>query len=117
MSYVKRWEEIPEVEPFPGNFRTAVAGTKVGINRIRWKHPTGVPKHRHDDTEQVVIPIEGKMKWTIGEQVVILQPGDIAIIPAGISHTAESMSEPASFYEVFTPLRVQNLVGYVGKEF
>ncbi len=117
MSYVKRWEDIPEVEPFPGNFRTAMAGTKVGINRIRWVHPTGVQRHSHSDTEQVVIVIEGHLKWIIGEEEVILTPGDVAVIPQGVSHSAESIGEPASFYEVFTPLRIQNLIGFVGNEF
>jgi hypothetical protein len=28
-----------------------------------------------------------------------------------------SMGEPASFYEVFAPLRIQYLVGFVGKLF
>ena len=117
MSYVKRWEDLPEVEAFPGNFRVAMAGLKVGINCIRWEHPTSVPKHHHDDTEQVIIVIEGKMRWTIDDEEVILRPGDVVVIPVGVSHTGVSMGEPASFYEVFAPLRIQNLVGFVGKIF
>jgi quercetin dioxygenase-like cupin family protein len=117
VSYVKRWEDLPEVEAFPGNFRVAMAGVKVGINRIRWEHPTSVPKHHHTDTEQAIIVIEGKMRWTIDDEEVILRPGDVAVIPEGVSHAGVSMGEPASFYEVFAPLRIQYLVGFVGKLF
>jgi mannose-6-phosphate isomerase-like protein (cupin superfamily) len=117
MSYVKRWEEIPEEQPFPGNFRTAMVGSKIGLNRIHWVHPTGVAKHSHADTEQVVIVIEGRLKWTIGDDEVILTPGDVAVIPPGVSHSAESTGEPGSFYEVFAPPRLQNLIGFVGKQF
>ena len=117
MLYVKRWEDFPEVESNPGIFRVAMAGVKLGLNRIRWQHPTGVPKHHHDDTEQAIIVIEGKMKWTIGDEEVILRPGDVLIIPVGVSHTGESMGEPAIFYEVFAPPRMQYLVGFVGKPF
>ena len=117
MLYVKKWDDLPETEVLHNNFRVSMAGLKVGINRIRWKHPTGAPKHRHDDAEQVIIVIEGKMKWTIDEEEVILQPGDVAVIPVGINHSGESMGETASFYEVFAPLRVQNLIGFVGRIF
>jgi mannose-6-phosphate isomerase-like protein (cupin superfamily) len=117
MSYIKRWEDLPEVEALPNNFRVAMAGLKLGINRIRWVHPTGVQKHQHDDVEQALIVIEGRMKWTIDEKEVILRPGDVAIIPAGVSHAGESVGESASFYEVFAPPRMQYLVGFVGKLF
>ncbi len=117
MKYVKRWEDFPEVESHPGIFRIAMAGNKIGLNRIRWKHPTSVPKHSHDDTEQALIVVEGKMKWTIDEEEVILQAGDVAIIPVGVSHTGQSMGEPVTFYEVFSPPRMQYLVGFVGKPF
>ena len=46
-----------------------------------------------------------------------MRAGDVAIIPVGVSHTGESMGEPASFYEVFSPPRMQYLVGFVGKPF
>ncbi len=117
MSYVKRWEDLPEVEAFPGNFRVAMAGLRVGINRIRWAHPTGVPKHHHEDAEQVIIPIAGQMRWIIDGQEVVLRPGDVAIIPAGMSHAGESMGEAASLYEVFAPPRIQYLAGFIGKLF
>jgi len=117
MLYVKRWDELPEVEVLPNNFRVSMAGLKVGINRIRWEHPTGAPQHHHDDAEQVIIVLEGRMRWTIDGEETILKPGDVAVIPVGVSHSGESLGEPASFYEVFAPLRVQNLIGFVGKIF
>jgi len=51
--------------------------------------PTKDPPHKHDQEEYWFI-IEGKGKAKIGSEEVDLFPGDLIIIPAGISHTVWS---------------------------
>jgi quercetin dioxygenase-like cupin family protein len=113
--YATTWDELPEVEGLPNNFRVAVAGLEMGVNRIRWVHPTVLPEHRHPEHEQAVIVTRGRIEMTIGGETLELREGSVAIIPRDTPHSGRSIEGEAHFIEVFSPLRVQNLVGYLGE--
>lgn len=115
--HVRAWTDVPEVEVAPNNFRTALASERVGINRIRWRHPTDFPSHSHDDIEQIIIVLEGEMAITIGEIDYRLHPGDVAVIPPATPHVGHSTGSDVVFLEVFSPLRIQNLAGFIGPAF
>jgi mannose-6-phosphate isomerase-like protein (cupin superfamily) len=117
MPYHASWEELPEVEVLPGNFRKSVAGLKTSLNRIRLVHPSGTPLHHHDDEEQLVMMLEGAMNVTIGDEVITLGAGQVCAIPAGTRHRFESISSECLFLETFAPPRFQNLIGFLGKVF
>jgi len=113
--YATNWDAIPEIEGLPNNFRAAVAGKEMGVNRIRWVHPTVLPPHFHDDAEQSIVMLEGEISFTIGGETLSLKAGDVAFVPRGIEHSGESVAGEAVFIEVFAPLRVENMVGYLGE--
>lgn len=115
--YVKGWESFPEVEVVPNNHHTSIAGLEVGVNRIRWVHPASSPDHQHDDAEQVILMLSGRIEMIIDGDTFEVSEGDVAVIPRGTPHYGRTLGENASFYEVFSPLRVQNLVGFIGKVF
>lgn len=115
--YSLNWSQVPETENLPNNFRIAMAGKEMGINRIRWVHPTVLPEHVHDDAEQAVIVLEGIIQLTIGSESLTLGAGDVAVIPRGTPHSGESIVGEAIFVEVFAPLRLENLLGFLGDAF
>jgi len=115
--YSLNWSQVPETENLPNNFRIAMAGKEMGINRIRWVHPTVLPEHVHDDAEQAVIVLEGIIQLTIGSESLSLGAGDVAVIPRGTPHSGESIVGEAIFVEVFAPLRLENLLGFLGDAF
>lgn len=115
--YSLNWNQVPETENLPNNFRTAMAGKEMGINRVRWVHPTVLPAHVHDDAEQAVIVVEGIIQFTIGDENLTLGAGDVAVIPRGTIHSGESIVGEAVFIEVFAPLRLENLLGFLGNAF
>ena len=117
MPYAVQWDELPEVEVLPGNFRRSVMGLKGSVNRIRLVHPSATPMHKHDAEEQMVMMLDGAMDVTIGEDVTRLSAGAVCCIPAGTPHRFQSVSGEALFMETFTPGRVQNLVGFLGRIF
>ena len=117
MPYATAWDALPEVEILPGNFRRSVMGLKGSMNRIRLVHPSATPLHQHDLEEQMVAMLEGEMDVTIGDDVTRLQAGMACCIPAGTPHRFESVGGEALFLETFTPGRVQNLVGFLGRVF
>lgn len=112
--YSVAWNELPEVEGLPNNFRTAVAGREMGVNKIRWIHPTELPPHTHDDAEQAIIVTAGRIAFTIDDEDMILAAGDVAIVPRSSVHGGHSIEGEAEFIEVFAPLRIENLVGFLG---
>jgi quercetin dioxygenase-like cupin family protein len=115
MVYATCWESLPEVEVLQNNFRRAVSGVEVGINHVRWVHPSGTPAHVHDDAEKAVLVLEGTMEWSIGGQPVVLEPGVVAIVPRGTQHAGRTTGDDVRFLEVFSPARIQNLVGFLGQ--
>lgn len=114
MAYSTAWNDQPEVEGLPNNFRVAVAGEQMGLNRIRWIHPTVLPEHLHEEHEQANVVIQGSIELTIGGDTLILREGDVAIVPKNTPHSGRSIEGEAIFIEVFAPLRIQNLIGALG---
>ena len=117
MTYVRKWSDFPEVEVVPNIYRTAVSGLNVGVNRIRWTHPTSTPLHLHSDTEQVIVVVVGTIELTVADETYAMREGDVAVIPINTPHSSRSLEDDAVFFEVFAPLRIQNLVGFIGKLF
>lgn len=108
------WSEVPVVEGLPNNFRQAVAGREMSVNRIRWTHPTELPLHVHEDAEQAIVMLEGHIEFTIDGTEMTLSAGDVALVSRGSVHGGRSIEGEAVFVEVFTPLKVDLLPGFLG---
>ena len=113
-AYRCAWSDLPEVEVLPNNFRTAVVGREMGLNRIRWVHPTVLPEHTHPDAEQAVLVTSGRVSFTVAGVESELAPGDVLVIPRHAEHSGRSLEGEATFLEVFAPARIENLVGFLG---
>lgn len=114
MKLQANWSELPEQVNAPNNFRRAVLGREMGVNLIRWVHPTTLPNHSHNDAEQAVVMVKGTIRLTVGGEAMVLADGDVVIIPRGIEHSGESIQGEAEFIEVFAPGRAENLPGFLG---
>lgn len=108
------WTSFPEREVLPGNFRRAVAGREMGLNHIRWVHPTELPEHTHPDAEQAICMLTGRLEFTVSGEVMELRAGDVCVVPRHAVHSGRSLEGEATFVEVFAPLRVENLLGFLG---
>lgn len=119
MPFVTNWNDLPEVEVLPNNFRKSAAGLKTGVNYLRFRHPMQTPLHHHDDAEQTVLMLKGRMIIQLGDERHEVGPGDICVVPIGIQHMFETIEgeDEVELYEIFAPMRVQNLVGFLGRIF
>lgn len=109
------WSDLPEREVLAGNFRTAVTGTEMSLNRIGWMHPTELPAHTHPDAEQAMVVTSARISFTVDGEETVLAAGDVVVIPRGVVHSGRSIEGEATFIEVFAPRRVDNLVGFLGR--
>jgi len=115
--YVLNWNDLPEVEVLPNNFRKSVAGLQAGVNKLRIEHPCATPRHKHNDAEQTMLIVSGRMTVEIGDESVELKAGDVCVVPMGIEHRFVTIEGVVELFEIFAPMRVQNLIGFLGRIF
>lgn len=83
--------------------KTLVHGEKTLMTKFSVKGGTVHASHNHP-YEQTGYLLEGKVKFTIGDEVHIVEPGDSWSIPADVEHQGDVI-EDAVGIEVFSPLR------------
>jgi quercetin dioxygenase-like cupin family protein len=78
---------------------TWLAGQKLGnaegltLGRVVIKRGKSNPRHSHPNCEEALYLLKGRLRHTIGEESVILEPGDTIVVAAGIPHNATSLGE------------------------
>lgn len=96
---VVRWETVPPFGPHPG-----VEGRRYdsdGLTIIRYELQQGAryPLHRHD-REQYFQVLAGRPTAMVGDRPVVLDPGDLLHVPAGVPHGASSKAGTVLFLSI-----------------
>ncbi len=68
-----------------------VLGVTLGRVVIRRGHAN--PRHCHPSCEEVLYLLAGRLEHSLGEQIVVLEPGDTLVIPPGVFHNARSVGD------------------------
>ncbi len=100
------WSEIAPLERDPGRSLKAVTTDLITVARVEHVGPTEHLPHVHDDVDQVMVVLEGEIEFTIGNERRLMGPGDLAIIPHGVSHGAKvAAGQHCVTLEAFSPPR------------
>ena len=68
--------------------------------------PGHAPRPHSHEHEQIVYIVSGRVRFTVGDDVAELGPGDVLLVPSGVEHFAETIgSEPCVDLSIFTPRR------------
>ena len=59
--------------------------------------------HFHPNEEQYMLILEGKIKMVLGDEMKILESGDLIHIPRNTPHCAMTLSDSAKFFAVKRP--------------
>ena len=59
--------------------------------------------HFHPNEEQYILILEGKIKMVLGDEMKILESGDLIHIPRNTPHCAMTLSDSAKFFAVKSP--------------
>ena len=71
-----------------------------------------VPEHSHHN-EQITYILEGKLRFTLGDEMVDVGAGEVLTIPAHVPHMAEALEDTLDV-DVFHPPRQDWLDGTDG---
>jgi quercetin dioxygenase-like cupin family protein len=72
----------------------AVGNTQgLTVGRVTIKPGAANPRHGHNDCEEVLYLLAGRLRHTIGDETVILEAGDTLTVPAGTYHNAVNIGD------------------------
>lgn len=98
---LESWDEIEARNVRDGIHVRRVGGDTVSFTRIELEAGAKTPDHNHAD-EQFIYLETGRASGYVGTIEYILEPGDIIVIPAWVSHGFEAL-EDTVWYEVHGP--------------
>jgi quercetin dioxygenase-like cupin family protein len=111
---------MPETSPFrtwngreawefvDGVHLHAIGGDQVLLCRVRYEPGKQVPWHAHEDTEQVMIILDGEAEMTIEDETKTLVAGDVVVVNRGLHHKLYS-EHGVSFVEALAPVPLDHV--------
>jgi quercetin dioxygenase-like cupin family protein len=100
---VRRWLEEPVEELSPSIGRQVVHTETMTIARIHLRSGAAVPRHSHPH-EQIANVLEGRLRFVVGEEELVVSAGESVIVPGGVSHEVEALAD-SLVLDVFSPVR------------
>jgi len=86
----------------------AIGGEQVLLCRVNYDAGKEVPWHAHDESEQVMVILEGEVEMTIEHETRTLAPGDVAVVNRGLRHRLRS-ERGVTFFEALAPVPLDHV--------
>jgi quercetin dioxygenase-like cupin family protein len=86
----------------------AIGGEQVLLCRVQYERGKQVPWHAHEDTEQVMVILEGEVEMTIEDETKTLTPGDVVVVSRGLHHKLYSEGG-VTFMEALAPVPLDHV--------
>lgn len=68
--------------------------------------PGHTPRPHSHEFEQVVYIVSGRARFCVGDEELVMDPGDMLVVPPGVEHCAQTIGDEAVVdLSVFTPKR------------
>jgi len=62
----------------------AIGGEQVLLCQVRYEPGKQVPWHAHENTEQVMIILDGEVDMTVENETATLRAGDVVVVNRGL---------------------------------
>lgn len=106
---VRRWTTEP-VEQLNAQIGRQMLHTEsMTVARIHLAAGAVVPRHQHEN-EQVANVVEGRLRFVVGDEELVLGAGESIALPADVPHEVEAL-EDSLVIDVFSPVREDWLRG------
>lgn len=86
----------------------AIGGEQVLLCRVNYEPGKQVPWHAHEDTEQVMLILDGEVEMTIEDETQTLSAGDVAVVNRGQQHKLYS-ENGVTFIEALSPVPLDHV--------
>jgi quercetin dioxygenase-like cupin family protein len=109
-----RWDALPKEAVRPGVTRAGFRGDDV-LLVMNWLEPGMQTRPHHHPFEQLAYIVQGRMRFVVGDEVIVAEPGTVIRIPPDVEHYGEPIGdEPVLNLDVFSPIRddYRHLVEY-----
>lgn len=83
--------------------KTLVHGEKTLLAEFRLEKGSQLPRHTHPH-EQTGYLVTGRIRLSIGHEVMEMEPGESWCVPGNVEHGAEILADSIAI-EVFSPVR------------
>lgn len=103
MNYITKSDEMIARNPVEGLNGTILHSPTMTIAHWNFVAGTALPEHKHHH-EQVALVVEGELELTIDGNPRILKPGDGAVIPGNVPHSARAVTD-CRVVDTFHPVR------------
>jgi len=104
----RTWNGRPSFEFADGVRLHAVGGEQVLLCRVRYEPGKQVLRHAHEDTEQVMLILDGEVELTIEDDTRTLRAGDVAVVNRGLPHALHSEGG-VTFIEALAPVPLDHV--------
>lgn len=99
--------EAEEIPWRPGYRVWRLAGSQQGVGCAvaiaRIEPGAGAPLHVHDNTDEVLIVVEGRVEFRLGDARHAVEAGHTVSIPAGLAHGFTALGPGAAVLHSFFP--------------
>jgi quercetin dioxygenase-like cupin family protein len=102
------WNGIDTWPIFDGVGIHAIGGDQVLMCRANYEPGTTVKRHKHEDTEQLMLIVAGSLEMTIGDEKRLMGVGDVAVVNRGVEHELYS-AEGVTFIEALSPVPLDHV--------
>jgi quercetin dioxygenase-like cupin family protein len=102
------WERREPLPLFPHVTLHASGGDHVLLCQVRYESGAHVPRHSHEQTEQVMLMLEGEMEMTVGSETRTIRSGDSVVVNRGVEHELHSEGG-CVFIEALSPVPLDHV--------
>ena len=97
------WNQIEKEQLNPLFARQVIHGDKLTVARVHLSKGAVVPSHRHP-SEQITMLEQGRLRFTVGGEQTLLEPGQALHIPSDALHGVEALEDSLAV-DLFAPPR------------
>ena len=100
---VGSFDELHAIQARPGVIRRVFSGENATL-AFTTLDPGHAPNPHSHPHEQIVYILAGRARFVVGDEEVTVGPGELLVVPPGVEHWAETVSdEPVVDLSIFSP--------------
>jgi quercetin dioxygenase-like cupin family protein len=107
-SRFRTWNGVPPHEFVEGVRLNAIGGEQVLLCKVSYEPGKRVPLHRHEQTEQVMLILDGSVDMAIEGEWKTLRAGDVVVVNRGLEHELRSQ-DGVTFMEALAPVPLDHV--------